>query len=88
MNAKGVKKMEDICDALGYSHVILNNATGHDSMILTEFTDTNMIYVPSKNGVSHCPEEWTDYEVIKKGSDVLLRLVMDVSKKIKWRLCV
>lgn len=47
-----------------------------------------MIYVPSKNGVSHCPEEWTDYEVIKKDSDVLLRLVMDVSKKIKWRLCV
>lgn len=81
MNAKGVKKMEDICDALGYSRVILNNGTGHDSMILTEFTDTNMIYVPSKNGVSHCPEEWTDYEAIKKGSDVLLRLVMDVSKK-------
>ncbi len=82
MNAENVKKMEGICDQLGYSHVIINNGTGHDSMIMTDFADTNMIYVPSRNGgVSHCPEEWTDYESIKKGADVLLHLVMDVSKK-------
>ena len=32
-------------------------------------------------GVSHCPEEWTDYEDIKKGADVLLHLVMELSKQ-------
>ena len=81
MCADNVKKMETICDELGYSHMIINNGTGHDSMIMTDFCDTNMIYVPSVNGVSHCPEEWTDYESIKKGADVLLHLIMDLSKK-------
>lgn len=82
MNAENVKTLEDICRKLGYSHKIINNGTGHDSMIMTDFADTNMIYVPSKNGgVSHCPEEWTDYEDIKKGADVLLHLIMELSKK-------
>lgn len=82
MNGDNVKKMQRICDELGYSHMLINNGTGHDSMIMTDFVDTNMIYVPSRNGgVSHCPEEWTDYESIKKGADVLLHLVMELSKK-------
>lgn len=81
MCAENVRKMEDICKELGYSYRIINNGTGHDSMIMTDFTDTNMIYVPSRNnGVSHCPEEWTDYIDIKKGADVLLQLIMDISR--------
>lgn len=80
MNVDNVHKMETICEQLGYQYMIINNGTGHDSMIMTDFTDTNMIYVPSKDGVSHCPEEWTDYEAIKKGADVLLHLIMDLSK--------
>lgn len=82
MNADNVKKMENYCQELGYSYTVFNKGTGHDSMIMTDFCDTNMIYVPSlNNGVSHCPEEWTDYEQIKKGADVLLRLIKDLSKK-------
>lgn len=81
MHAGNVKKMQAICDELGYSHITINNGTGHDSMIMTDFVDTNMIYVPSKDGVSHCPEEWTDYEAIKKSADVLLQLVKDLSKQ-------
>ena len=82
MNADNVKKMEKICDDLGYSHIIINNGTGHDSMIMTDFCDVNMIYVPSRNnGVSHCPEEWTEYEDVKKGADVLLHLTMELAKK-------
>lgn len=82
MNAENVEKMKSICKDLGYSYLVINNGTGHDSMIMTDFCDTNMIYVPSRNGgVSHCPEEWTDYESIKKGADVLLYLIKDLTKK-------
>ena len=82
MNAENVEKMKAICDDLGYRYLVINNGTGHDSMIMTDFCDTNMIYVPSQNGgVSRCPEEWTDYESIKKGADVLLYLIKDLSKK-------
>lgn len=81
MNKENVEKMERICNKLGYSYMILNDGSGHDAMMMTEFTDTNMLYVPSVGGLTHCPEEWTDYEDIKKGADVLLHLVMELSKQ-------
>lgn len=79
MNKENVEKMERICNKLGYSYMILNDGSGHDAMMMTEFTDTNMLYVPSVGGLTHCPEEWTDYEDIKKGADVLLHLIMDIA---------
>lgn len=82
MNPENVEKMKAICEDLGYSYLVINNGTGHDSMIMTDFCDTNMLYVPSRNGgVSHCPEEWSEYEDIKKGADVLLHLITNLSAK-------
>ncbi len=81
MVKENVDKMEDICKDLGYKYTIINNGTGHDAMIMTDFAPTNFIYVPSKNGISHHPDEWTDYEDIKKGIDVMLHLVMDLCKE-------
>lgn len=82
MNPENVEKMKAICEDLGYSYLVINNGTGHDSMIMTDFCDTNMLYVPSRNGgVSHCPEEWSEYEDIKKGADVLLHLIKSLSAK-------
>ncbi|MEG0678587.1 MAG: M20 family metallo-hydrolase [Carnobacterium sp.] len=83
MDAENVDKMKGICDTLGYSHAIINNGTGHDAMIMTDFEPTNMIYVPSKEGVSHHPDEWTDYADLKKGADVLLNLTMDICMENK-----
>ena len=81
MNGDNVEKLRSICDHLVYRYLEINNGTGHDSMIMTDFCDTNMIYVPSRNhGVSHCPEEFTDYESIKKGADVLLEFIKEISK--------
>ena len=48
-------------------------------MIMSEYIPTNMILVPSKGGISHHPDEWTDYEDLKKGIDVMLRLVRELS---------
>lgn len=83
MDTGNVNKMEKICDVLGYSHTVINNGTGHDAMIMTDFCSTNMIYVPSKDGVSHHPDEWTDYVDLKKGADVMLNLTMDICMEDK-----
>jgi allantoate deiminase len=79
MSKENVETMENICKKLGYNYTIINNGTGHDAMIMTDFTPTNMIYVPSKDGVSHHPDEWTNYEDLKKGIDVMMHLV--------WKIC-
>jgi acetylornithine deacetylase/succinyl-diaminopimelate desuccinylase-like protein len=44
----------------------------HDSSILPEVTEVGMIFVPSKAGRSHCPEEETKLEDILTGSRLLL----------------
>ena len=83
MDGGNINKMKEICDKLGYSHTIINNGTGHDAMIMTDFAPTNMIYVPSKDGISHHPDEWTDYADLKKGADVMLNLTMDICMENK-----
>jgi len=39
-----------------------------------------MIFVPSKNGRSHCPEEYTDIEYIEMAANILLQSVIELSK--------
>lgn len=36
-----------------------------------------MIFVPSRDGRSHCPEEWTDLADIERGIEVLTRTVLE-----------
>ncbi|MGG5318569.1 M20 family metallo-hydrolase [Enterococcus sp. AZ072] len=79
MDQRNVEKMKEICHRLDYTYRIINNGTGHDAMIMADFVPTNMIYIPSKNGVTHHPDEWTDLEDVQKGADVLLNLVMAIA---------
>lgn len=52
----------------------------HDSSIVAELTDVGMIFVPSKNGRSHCPEEYTDIKDIEMAANILLESVIELSK--------
>ncbi|MBW2617831.1 MAG: Zn-dependent hydrolase [Deltaproteobacteria bacterium] len=52
----------------------------HDSCKLADLTDIGMIFVPSKDGRSHCPEEWTDWQDIKIGADILLDTIIELAK--------
>lgn len=38
-----------------------------------------MIFVPSENGLSHNPAEFTSQREIEDGSNVLLRMMADLS---------
>lgn len=41
----------------------MRSHAGHDSaLVALSGTPTAMIFVPSRNGISHAPEEWTDRE--------------------------
>lgn len=51
----------------------------HDSSILPAVTEVGMIFVPSKAGRSHCPEEETDIEDIRTGAELLLGAVAKLS---------
>ena len=60
---KGIKTMRMASGAL------------HDSSILPDVTEVGMIFVPSKGGRSHCPEEDTSLADLQKGAELLLAAV-------------
>ena len=47
------------------------SGAGHDTMVFNHLMPTAMIFVPSRDGRSHVPEEWTDYKYIQQGAEVL-----------------
>src|SRR6056297_68647 len=57
----------------------MNNGALHDACLMANVTDVGMIFVPSIKGRSHCPEEFTNYEDIKIGADVLLGALKKLS---------
>jgi len=52
----------------------------HDSSILPEITEVGMIFVPSKEGRSHCPEEFTEIEDLATGAEILLDSVSKLAQ--------
>jgi allantoate deiminase len=49
----------------------INSGAGHDAMVFSDFTDVGMLFIPSKDGLSHCPEEWSDSLHIANAVEIL-----------------
>ncbi|KAF3767171.1 N-carbamoyl-L-amino acid hydrolase [Cryphonectria parasitica EP155] len=54
----------------------MTSGAGHDSVYTSRRCPTSMIFVPSRNGVSHHPEEWTSDEDCTLGAEVLFQSVL------------
>lgn len=61
---------------LGLSHKLMPSGAGHDAQDMARIAPTGMIFVPSKNGVSHSPDEFTETTDLAKGADVLLHSLL------------
>ncbi len=58
--------------ARGLSAASIPSGAGHDSQNLAPLVPTGMIFVPSIDGRSHCPEEKTSWTDVENGANVLL----------------
>jgi acetylornithine deacetylase/succinyl-diaminopimelate desuccinylase-like protein len=54
----------------------MKSRAGHDSAWTSRVCPTGMVFVPSKGGISHHPEEWTSPEDCATGAQVLLQAVL------------
>lgn len=57
----------------GLSYRVLPSGASHDSQQVNSIVPTGMIFVPSRNGLSHVPEEFTETSELADGTIVLLR---------------
>jgi amidase, hydantoinase/carbamoylase family len=73
--------LRESCEEKNISYDMMISGAYHDSMFVGEFTPVAMIFVPSKNGISHSPDEWTDYEDIALGVDVLAKSLLELANR-------
>lgn len=61
---------------LGLSHRTMPSGAGHDAQIIAAIAPIGMIFVPSRGGVSHAPDEDSDDAHLIAGAEVLLRAAL------------
>lgn len=72
--------LEKGSESLGIPHRSLNSGAGHDAMIFSDFTDVGMLFIPSRGGLSHCPEEWSDSADIARAVEIFYEAAKELTE--------
>jgi len=72
-----VNAIEAAAARLGCSHRRMTSGAGHDAQMMARLAPAAMIFVPSRDGISHNPREHTDDAQLVCGAQVLLDVVME-----------
>jgi N-carbamoyl-L-amino-acid hydrolase len=70
----------DAATDLGLKHRTMPSGAGHDAQEMTRIAPTGMIFVPSKDGISHSPKEFTSAQDMANGVNVLLRTIVAIDR--------
>jgi len=76
MSAEIQNAFKGACDDLGLSSVVLPSGAIHDAQSLVDICPVGMIFVPSVNGTSHSPFEFTEWQDCVNGANVLLQAAL------------
>ena len=68
---KIVDIVQSVVNELNYTSKKMVSYAYHDSLFMAQLFPTTMIFIPSKGGVSHRPDEYSSPEEIEKGVMVL-----------------
>ena len=60
---------------LGLKSVVLPSGAGHDTMIFAKIWPTGMIFIPSHEGYTHSPREYTDPRNLANGADLIAEAI-------------
>ncbi len=67
-----IAAFESASNTLSIPSCKLPSGAAHDTANIATETDAGLIFVPSENGISHSPEEWTDWEDCTRAAEVLM----------------
>lgn len=70
-----------VCNELQIEYLELISMAGHDANHMAEITKTGMIFIPSKEGLSHCPEEYSEIDDIALGGTVLSGTILKLDEE-------
>ena len=81
MSAGILSTLAGVVDGLGLSSSRLFSGAEHDAAVIARAVPTGMLFVPSRDGRSHCPEEWTDPGDVAAGVTALLHAIVELDRK-------
>lgn len=67
--------------AEGEPFLSMPSGASHDAAHIAALVPTGMLFVPSRSGLSHSPDEWTESSDISKGAAVLARALEDLANR-------
>ncbi|WP_276282405.1 M20 family metallo-hydrolase [Halorussus caseinilyticus] len=63
----------------GIETIDLHSGAAHDTMHVAGVTDAGLLFAPSRDGISHNPAEWTDWEDCATATRVLAGALADLA---------
>ncbi|OYU91711.1 MAG: Zn-dependent hydrolase [Bradyrhizobiaceae bacterium PARB1] len=75
-NKDFVSAVESAAEQLGYSHRRITSGAGHDACNLNNIMPTAMVFIPSKDGISHNELESSTQDDCAAGANVLMHTVL------------
>ena len=75
-NKELVACVNKACEGLGVTHQYIHSGAGHDAQFAAYMLPSTMIFVQSKDGLSHCEPEYSSPEHCTDGASVMLNAVL------------
>ncbi|UIO98674.1 M20 family metallo-hydrolase [Halobaculum sp. CBA1158] len=66
-------------DDAGIETLDLHSGAAHDTMHVADVTDASLLFAPSRDGISHNPREWTDWDDCAAATRVLAGAFADAA---------
>jgi N-carbamoyl-L-amino-acid hydrolase len=66
----------------GLDSIELTSGAGHDAQNVARFAPVGMIFVPSRDGISHSPLEYTSPEQVANGAEILYRAILRLDAQL------
>ena len=77
---KMVERVAQTAQALDYSMIRMPSGAGHDAQIFAPNCPTAMVFVPSRDGLSHNVREHTEPAHLEAGANVLAQVLLAVAE--------
>lgn len=80
MDDEIIKIIEKKCSEKNYNYMVMHSGAGHDSLVFAQqHVPTGMLFVPSCNGISHSPEEFTETKDLANGVKLLIDTLYELA---------
>ena len=76
-----VRLLRDCCEARRIPYEVMPSGAGHDAMQMAKIVPAGMLFIPSRRGISHSPQEWSDPEDICLGTQLLLDAIIRLANE-------